>query len=324
MTYPLFARDVISEVKSAPETFTSWDKCMSKTYCKWPAIVGIVVGSLILLSIIWCFARCLCCGAELCACCCNCCRPRRSRDRPSKYKDDYSRVPPTPYGGYQPTPAPMSYGNPNMPQFATFDDPSSKKINEDSLPPMPSWDTATKRRVEETDAHGDVEMGRLEAQSQRMRGGYNSVPTGPMSPSSLHPQGEYPNNGLTHSYHSDLGAQRLAPNGSRYESFQSVPLSPPPTYRTTSNAPSITADRFISGAASPSPNEHYHQPHDFHQQPSTYAPSSFSTRYEPQPDYAPSRISMPAPYNPQAEYQARSPSYLQTGRKPVSGSFREV
>lgn len=35
MAYYLHTRDVIDEVKSAPETFTSWDKCMSKTYCKY-------------------------------------------------------------------------------------------------------------------------------------------------------------------------------------------------------------------------------------------------------------------------------------------------
>ncbi|EXJ93186.1 hypothetical protein A1O3_01743 [Capronia epimyces CBS 606.96] len=326
MTFYIFARDVISDVKSAPETFTSWDKCMQKSYCKWPAIVGIVVGSLILLSIIWCFARCLCCGAELCACCCNCCRPRRSRDRPSQYKDEYSRVPPTPYGGYQPTPAPMAYGHPSAPQFATFDDPSGKKINEDSLPPMPSWETATKRRVEDINTNGDVEMGRLDTQPQRLRGGYNSVPNGPMSPVSHHPAGGYFNsNDTMHSYHSDLGAQRLGANGTGYAGFQPVPLSPPPTYRSSSNAPSVMSEKFISGAASPTPNEYNHQQHQsYHHQPSSYAPSSVSTRYEPQPDYASSRISMPAPYNPQPEYQARPPSFSQVGRKAISGSYREV
>jgi len=27
--------DIINEVKSAPDTFTSWDKCMDKAYCKY-------------------------------------------------------------------------------------------------------------------------------------------------------------------------------------------------------------------------------------------------------------------------------------------------
>lgn len=30
----LWARDVAGDLKSAPQTFTSWDKCMAKSYCK--------------------------------------------------------------------------------------------------------------------------------------------------------------------------------------------------------------------------------------------------------------------------------------------------
>jgi hypothetical protein len=31
----LWARDAASEIESAPQTFSSWDKCMEKTYCKY-------------------------------------------------------------------------------------------------------------------------------------------------------------------------------------------------------------------------------------------------------------------------------------------------
>jgi len=242
-------------------------------------------------------------------------------------------MPPAPYTGYQPTPMPMAYGNPNTPQFATFDDPSGRKINEDSLPPMPSWDTATKRRVEDTSEPSpqrpkeDLELGRLDTQPQMMRGGYNSVPHGPMSPLSPHPQDEYmPNAGMTHAYQSDLGDQTMGSNEAGYGHFQAVPLSPPPTYRTNSNAPSTASDRFMAGAASPSPEDYNRQrnPSYQYQHPSSYAPSSVSTRYEAPTDYASSRISGPTPYNGQPQYQARPPSFLQVGRKPVSGSYREV
>jgi hypothetical protein len=233
-------------------------------------------------------------------------------------------MPPTPYGGYQPAPAPMAYGAPQFapqyaPQFATFDDPS-RKIHEDSLPPMPSWDTATKRRVEDIsdlpphNPNGDLEMGRLDPHAQGMRGGYDSVPNGPLSPQPDH----YPNNnGMNQPYNSDLGAQRMAPNGNDYNSFQAVPLSPPPTYRSDSVAPSSGSDKFMSGTASPSPGDYNRQQSYQHQQPSSYAPSSISTRYEaPQHDYS--------PYNGQQQYQAQTPSFLQPGRKPVNGSYREV
>ncbi|KIW99080.1 uncharacterized protein Z519_00743 [Cladophialophora bantiana CBS 173.52] len=331
MAHYIYARDVVSDVKSVPDTFSSWDKCMQKSYCKWPVIAAIVIGSLILLSVLFCIARCICCGAEICSCCMSCCggccRGGRSRDRPSKYKDDYTRMPPTPYQGYQPAPSPMAYGgvNPSVPQFATFDDPSTKRmINEDALPPMPSWDTATKRRVEDTSeppqqtANGDLEMGRLDSQPQRMRGGYNSVPNRPMSPVSQNSQANYQNN------------------------FQPIPLSPPPTYHSNSFAPSVASnsDKFVAGAASPSPYEYsrgqQHQP-GYH---NAYAPSNtVSTLYEPpQNDYSSHRISMPKPYNPvsspppqapypdsaSSPYEARPPSFLQVGRKPVSGSMREV
>lgn len=224
----------------------------------------------------------------------------------------------------------MAYGaNPMTPQFATFEEPS-KKINEDSLPPMPSWDTAVKRRVEDTSEplnpnyQSDLEMGRLEPPQPRMRGGYNTVPSGPTSPIPPQTHEEYFDH--THSYQSDLGAQRI--NSNNYNNFQSVPLSPPPTYRSHSVAPSITSDRFRPGVVSPTPAEYgqpYHQPYSS-PQPS-YTPSGVNTRYEPPADYSSNRISMlsmPEPQNTQSQYQARPPSFLQVGRKPLNGSLREV
>ncbi|KIV81805.1 hypothetical protein PV11_03959 [Exophiala sideris] len=349
MGYHLLLRDIASDVDSAKSTFSSWDKCMEKAYCKWPAIVGIVVGSLILLSLIWCFARCLCCGAELCSCCCRCCPSGRRRERPSKFQDDYSRMQPAPYGGYQPTPAPMAYGNPNVPRFATFDDPSTKG-NPDSLPPMPSWDTATNRRVEDTNQpvhpgpNGDLEMGRLDGQPQRTRNGYNAVPNGTLSPTSSRPQGDpFANTGMTHAYNGDLGAQTMSQNGTGYENFRQVPLSPPPMYHSMSNTPSIQSDRFMTGAPSPGQapyNQQRHNPYSSQppqqqpypsNSPTRYASSNMSTRYEAPTDYASSRISMPSMPEPQyaqpqaqAPYSSEPPSFLQPGRKPIGGSVREI
>jgi hypothetical protein len=353
----LYGRDVVADAK---DTFSSWDKCMDKAYCKWPVIVAIVVGSLILLSVLFCVARCICCGVELCSCCVSCftccgtcCKGGgRSRDRPSKYKDDYTRMPPTPYQGYQPAPSPMAYGgagNPNPPQFATFDDPSSKRlVNEDSLPHMPSWDTATKRRIEDTSAppetkNGDLEMGRLDSQPQRMRGGYNSVPNPAVSPNPAQPEYFRNDTGMNHAYNPDLGDQRLLSHN-EHDSFQAVPLSPPPTYRSNSAAPSMAGSQFAgAGAAIPGPNNYNRgQQLPPQRQPSyqdSYAPSS--TRYEPSHnDYMSdsNRLSMPMPYNtgPPAQSHApyppseasprenRPPSFLQVGRKPIQGSFREV
>jgi hypothetical protein len=254
----------------------------------------------------------------MCSCCCggcgSCCGSRKDR---TKYKDDYSRMPqnPAPYTGYQPTPSPMAYGHNPAPQFATFDDPSSRKINEDSLPPMPSWDTASKRRIEEPTNAGELEMGRLETQPQRMRGGYNSVPNGPMSPNPMNSYSGHHNDTGMHQhqpYNADLGQQRLDDNP--YDDFRSVPLSPPPTYRSHSQAPSVSSDKFMAGAASPSPGEYTRS--------TSYAPSSISTRYEPQrePRYPSQRE--PQQYAPYGHQQP--PSFLQPGRRPVNGGLREV
>jgi hypothetical protein len=53
----------------------------------------------------------------------------------------------------------------NLPKTAIFEDSRSNKhakVNEDALPAMPSWDEATKRRVEEPVEETDVEMDKLQ------------------------------------------------------------------------------------------------------------------------------------------------------------------
>ncbi|KAA6413151.1 MAG: hypothetical protein FRX48_02895 [Lasallia pustulata] len=156
-------RDSLSQtVEGLPHTFSSWDNCMSKAYCKWPAIIGIVLASLLALSLLWCLARCLCLGTTSCcsclSCCASCC-PRRSAP-PSKHADAQpSLFHPAPYQGYQPAPPPPSY---EPPQFARFDAGNKPASNDDALPHMPSWDTASERKVPRAERHGDgdVEMGR--------------------------------------------------------------------------------------------------------------------------------------------------------------------
>lgn len=65
-----------------------------------------------------------------------------------------------PYQGYQPANAnhaPPPYNEP--PRFAQFDNHGgSRKGGEDSLPAMPSWDSAQSKRVED---HDDMELGHL-------------------------------------------------------------------------------------------------------------------------------------------------------------------
>ncbi|KAF2272847.1 uncharacterized protein EI97DRAFT_197765 [Westerdykella ornata] len=173
----------------AKDTLSSWDKCMAKTYCKWPVIVAIIIGVLILLSVLFCLVRCICCGAEIACCCfkcCTCCCGGNSKGHrrvasepppPPVYGGGYASS--TPAGGrtydtrpvnqqYRSHAAPAFASEPERPQYASFETPS-KPVNEDALPNMPTWSEATSTKVQvevqETalpEKQGDVEMDRLD------------------------------------------------------------------------------------------------------------------------------------------------------------------
>ncbi|WPG97562.1 Hypothetical protein R9X50_00033900 [Acrodontium crateriforme] len=167
MSALLWGRDIVGEANDVKTTFSSWDSCMSKSYCKWPVIAVIIVVSLIVFSIVWSIARCLCCGLECCcgclACCNACCpSPRRKRnegyqqappsrtgDQPSNYWAQYATHPKPVYGSDGPAGA--ASGGYRGPSTATFDVPTRKGpgYNEDALPAMPSWNNATSKHVME-------------------------------------------------------------------------------------------------------------------------------------------------------------------------------
>ncbi|KAF2770379.1 hypothetical protein EJ03DRAFT_326508 [Teratosphaeria nubilosa] len=146
---------------------------MNKAYCKWPAIIGIIIGSLVVISVVWCCARCLCCGAE---CCCGClsCFNRCCPSPRKRRSDGYQQQPPPPPQYQQPyySPEPPTYASAGtgyrgapVAQTATFELPSktydgaAAKFNEDVLPAMPSWQNATSKNVVEEE---DVEMEKLD------------------------------------------------------------------------------------------------------------------------------------------------------------------
>lgn len=143
-------------------------------FLRWPAIIGIIVASVVVISILICCVRCLCCGIS----CFDCFRGR-GRKR-SKYADAPSGFMPAPYQGYQPANGPHSYA---PPQYAQFEVGRSRnatggKVNEDSLPSMPSWDTATNRQVMEESHDQDVEMGKIDPQKAPMLAHQAPAPTG--------------------------------------------------------------------------------------------------------------------------------------------------
>ncbi|KAI9863928.1 MAG: hypothetical protein M1824_005966 [Vezdaea acicularis] len=163
MATTYWRRDIastVSGVQNAPETFTSWQKCQQKSYCKWPAIIGCIIGAIIVLSLLWCMIQCCCCGISCCNACCACCKRRKKPGH--KHLDEPPPTPAAPEGGYRAPPAPPSYQS-QTPQFATFD--ASTKKDPDALPAMPSMDSAvTKKIVDDSPApehKEDLEMAPL-------------------------------------------------------------------------------------------------------------------------------------------------------------------
>lgn len=140
-------------------------KILTETSPRWPVIAIIVIGGLFIASIIWCIVRCACCGlsccCECCYClkccgeCCGCCDPPRGRK--NKYLDEpyipphhgehgYKSQEPMNFGA---RPAASNYASPRSvepPQYAEFDS-GGKKGGEDSLPAMPTWETANSKKV---------------------------------------------------------------------------------------------------------------------------------------------------------------------------------
>ncbi|PHH68855.1 hypothetical protein CDD82_225 [Ophiocordyceps australis] len=159
--------DAADRVYSVKKAFSSWDNCMKATFCKWPVIALIIVGSLILIGILWCIIRCACCGLS---CCCSCCRCFKCCgnccgccDAPGQRKHKYLDEPYVPPNhGYQPNApmqppfasAPAKQPVFEPPQYAQFD--VSKKPGDDSLPQMPSWEGGSSKHV--LLDHDEVEM----------------------------------------------------------------------------------------------------------------------------------------------------------------------
>lgn len=354
-SWMLVPRSFTGDIQGGVQTFSSWHNCMQKAYCKydehdfnwiiraqltssrWPVIIGIVIASLIVLSIVWCCVRCLCCGLSCCcecfSCltCCDSCRGRRKSPR-----SNYADGPPAfaPYQGYQPAPNPPAY---EPPRFATFDAPSKNgNIHEDSLPAMPSWDSATSRRVEDHTAHEDMEMGVIGpgagAQAAHENGGrYNQIPDQLASPYGTGPA-EYRGANVTQPYGSDLGAQRLATEDAGYGSgaFAGTSYAHGPSYSDRSPHDETSS---YGGAA---PYRSSAQPGYFQQQPQQHesrfhgsSPAPTYQTYAPTQPYSPTDSTRYAPTTAMGSMHVsptdvRPPSLLQVGRKPIPGSGREV
>ncbi|KAK3619459.1 hypothetical protein LTR56_024026 [Elasticomyces elasticus] len=281
-------RDIASDAAGVKNTFSSWDQCMTKTYCKWPVIAAIIVGSLIVLSLLLCLFRCLCCGVECCCGCFACCNACCPSPRGKKRNDGYYQQPPPPpqqpfqpYPQYQSAPPPMyaapgGYRGAQTPSTATFDTPSHKgapKYNEDALPPMSSWDTAASKHVEDD----DVEMAKLN-----------------------HPHAQQQQSLLQHQ--DDRGSYY---NQQQQGDIGTMPAAPYHDYDAHRQyAPSTTSAAY----------------------PPTYHTSPTSTRYEPaqQQQWGGYEPSVAPSYHTHAQGAMSPPLGAGVSRKPVNGTWRDV
>ncbi|KAJ9663088.1 hypothetical protein H2201_005759 [Coniosporium apollinis] len=239
-------------------------------------------------------------------------------------------APPKSYDGHAATQykshSPPTYRGP---QTAAFDSPS-KPVNEDALPAMPTWEQASKKKVETIEME-DVEMEKLDGRPQDPRSAsapmlvnaagapmrsphspprslHSALPRSPYDPPARSPLRSPANEGYGYAPPQQTPFLGVLPSPGSYHSGQE-----------TGVAGGI--DRRQHGTASPAPYPGYNNmPYGDDQYTgysgTTYAPST-STRYEP---------SMNDPYQ-HSQGQAQSPQGWQDqrlGRKPVQGSWRDI
>ncbi|KAL8716005.1 MAG: hypothetical protein Q9220_000672 [cf. Caloplaca sp. 1 TL-2023] len=137
MAILLFKRSEFTD-KASAQASSGWHKCMSKSVCKYPAIIAIILAILILLTLIYFAFRCLSC------CCCDCLSGGRYQRKRKHHK--YADLASTPYTGYQ---QPQQQTQLAPPQYAQFDHSSTHRggAEDDRLPVMPMWGEGKEKRV---------------------------------------------------------------------------------------------------------------------------------------------------------------------------------
>jgi hypothetical protein len=200
---------------------------------------------------------------------------------------------------------------------------------------MPSWDSATSRRVEDHTAHEDMEMGIIGpegvAQVAHANGGrYNQILDQPASPYGTGPA-EYRDANVTHPYGSDMGAQRLAAENAGYAGYAGTPYAHGALY--SDRSPPLETSSY--GETTPyrsSAQPGYFQQQQSHQRESRFPTSSPGPTYQtyaPAQPYSPTDSTRYAPTTAMGSMHVSPtdvmpPSLLQVGRKPIPGSGREV
>ena len=203
-----------------------------------------------MILLLWYCLRCCGCLTSFCSCCCS---RSGGRKRGRKHIDD--RAAPGPYaGGYRQAPQhpiyePQHVGRTAEPQFATFDAHGPKAshtpVNEDSLPAMPSWDTARSRKTlvmeDPPKLTDDVELGHLNP-TIAQRAASHQFETGPPVGSGTHE--------VSSSAAGDLGSARINHDGD-YTELPATQITPSSYGRGALSGPGYAPPR--SQDVSPAP-----------------------------------------------------------------------
>jgi hypothetical protein len=249
---------------------------LTATRSKWPVIVGIILGSILALSIIWCVLKCICGGIASCCSCCDCCSSRNNSNNHA-----YQQPPPVHpmhnqyYGPQQPVysaapmyaPSPM-YAPPPMSGGAGYrgappshyepTNNSNKAFNEDALPAFPT--TASERRL----PYDDMEMQSPQAaQQQGLLSSHNNSNAdyyqGQHQPATTdaYPAHNYDSHRqfAPQSLYSQQDAAAPPPGPNRVTSMRSTQYEPslyPPSYHTQA-AGNATHFAVAGGTTSPPP-----------------------------------------------------------------------
>ncbi|KAI5818431.1 hypothetical protein BZA77DRAFT_15104 [Pyronema omphalodes] len=217
----LYRRTVEQDVHNFGQTFTSFDRCMQKSVCKIPFIIGCVIAGIIVFTLLWCLIRCIMCGYACCSCCCGGCGGRRHT---KEVHNTTYVLPPQPIVDRPPPPVaamrhdtmPVQRDEPK--QYAYFEN-----HNDDALPHMPSADGIDVKQEIKPEVHEMTNMaGRTQSPVPDM-GMHNPQPKRPARIPNIEEAVSYSypaNGGYANNYN-------VAPLPSRQLTPPNGPYSPP-------------------------------------------------------------------------------------------------
>jgi hypothetical protein len=241
--------------------------------------------------------------------------------------------------GYRAPPGPPVYRGAQVARFESPTSPPPVKVNEDALPAMPSWNDAVTRRVEDNSHQDTMEMEPLnpahhDYQRVQSPGRFNSpgqmgvppIRTQTSSPGYFHASSPYDDERqYNHDSSGPYNQGTISPYDRTYNDYsprsfsQPMPRNPDPYSSQTQYSNMHTA-------MSPSAEMPRHLPY---RQPSPGMssmppPPSYRGMSPNPPTSPPPPFSATNPVPLEVSDPGRPPSILQSGRKPVPHSYRDV